>query len=187
MRRRLIALLVGVLVVLVAFTAAAVASGVNPLGLMPDKSATQADHALRAKHKAKQLHATTTQPQQGGPADDSSRGDELGDDDEDGSKTQADPSAKTTESHKLRVCHHTGSWKHPVHEISVDEHALPALQAHGDTLGACPTTSTQQRPAHPQHPVHPSPAGHVRGKGNGRGEERDEHSHGDEEHGSKKG
>ena len=180
MRRRLIALLVGVLVVLVGFAAAALASGVNPLGLMPDKSATKADHTLRAKHKAKQLHVTTTQPRRGGPADESSRGDDQGDDDEDAAKTQADPSAKTTESHQLKVCHHTGSSKHPVHVISVDEHALPALQAHGDTLGACPTTSSQQRPAHPQHPVHPFPAGHARG------EEQDEHSHGDEEHGSKK-
>src|SRR5919197_4412366 len=50
----------------------------------------------------------------------------------------------TTPSHKVLICHRTGSKKHPQHTISVDQHAAPAHLAHGDTLGACPTTTTTQ-------------------------------------------
>ena len=38
--------------------------------------------------------------------------------------------------HKVLMCHHPNG-KHP-HTISVDQHAVPAHLAHGDTLGPCP-------------------------------------------------
>ncbi len=37
--------------------------------------------------------------------------------------------------HRVTICHQTG---HGQHTITVDEHALDAHLAHGDTIGACP-------------------------------------------------
>jgi len=48
----------------------------------------------------------------------------------------------STTSHKVTLCHHTHSKKHPMHTISVDQHAVPAHLKHGDTLGACSSTNT---------------------------------------------
>jgi hypothetical protein len=42
---------------------------------------------------------------------------------------------------KVTICHHTGSAKNPTHTIVVDEHALDAHLAHGDTIGPCPDGS----------------------------------------------
>jgi hypothetical protein len=48
----------------------------------------------------------------------------------------------TTSSHKVVICHRTGSTRNPGRTITVDEHAEPAHLAHGDKLGACPTQPT---------------------------------------------
>jgi hypothetical protein len=40
--------------------------------------------------------------------------------------------------YKVTICHHTSSTTNPTVTISVSVDALPAHQAHGDTLGACP-------------------------------------------------
>ena len=46
-------------------------------------------------------------------------------------------STTSTTSHKVLLCHHTHSKKHPTHTISVDQHAVAAHLKHGDTQGAC--------------------------------------------------
>lgn len=43
---------------------------------------------------------------------------------------------------KVVVCHKTGSKKHPSHSITISASAVPAHLRHGDTRGACPTTTT---------------------------------------------
>jgi hypothetical protein len=40
--------------------------------------------------------------------------------------------------YKIKICHHTGSKKHPTVTISVSSSAWKAHQKHHDTLGACP-------------------------------------------------
>jgi hypothetical protein len=39
---------------------------------------------------------------------------------------------------KVTICHHTHSATNPFVTITVSRNALPAHQAHGDTIGACP-------------------------------------------------
>jgi hypothetical protein len=43
---------------------------------------------------------------------------------------------------KVTICHHTHSKKHPFVTITISLSAWPAHKAHGDTLGACGTTTT---------------------------------------------
>lgn len=38
---------------------------------------------------------------------------------------------------KVTICHYTHSKKHPAVTITISQHAWPAHQRHGDTLGAC--------------------------------------------------
>ena len=44
--------------------------------------------------------------------------------------------------HKVMLCHHTHSKKHPFVTIIVSKSALPAHMRHGDTIGACPAVAS---------------------------------------------
>src|SRR4051812_10028370 len=59
------------------------------------------------------------------------------------------PSAAQYQYGKVTVCHHTGSKKHPWHEITISKNALAAHIRHGDTLGACPATTTARHHGKP--------------------------------------
>src|SRR3954469_11553180 len=48
-----------------------------------------------------------------------------------------DTSPGNSGEHKVTICHHAGPTK--TITITVDEHAVPAHLAHGDSLGVCPT------------------------------------------------
>jgi hypothetical protein len=43
---------------------------------------------------------------------------------------------------KITICHHTHSWRHPEHTITINENAWPGHLRHGDTEGACSTSGT---------------------------------------------
>jgi hypothetical protein len=47
--------------------------------------------------------------------------------------------------HKVMLCHHTHSKKHPFVTIIVSKNALPAHMRHGDTVGACPAVTAPQQ------------------------------------------
>ena len=50
------------------------------------------------------------------------------------------------QDHKVTICHHTGSESNPTVTITVDTHAWPAHEKHGDTLGACPVVEPTPEP-----------------------------------------
>jgi len=47
-------------------------------------------------------------------------------------------SAAAEYQYQITICHHTHSATNPTVTIRVNVNALPAHQAHGDTVGACP-------------------------------------------------
>jgi hypothetical protein len=127
-----VALLAAGLLLVAGFTAAAVASGGSPFGLGEDQSSS-ADVTTTDQDT---LDRTTTEKK--------ATEDESAEDEKAHEKTTTDA---TNSSHKVTICHHTGSKKHPFHPITVDEHALPAHTGHGDTAGPCPATTPSTAPA----------------------------------------
>lgn len=71
---------------------------------------------------------------------------------------------------KVTICHHTHSQKHPFRTITVSQHAWPAHQRHGDTLGPC-TSSGAPTTGHDHG--HGNGKGHSHGKGNDHGDDTD--------------
>ena len=141
MRRRLfVALLAAGLLLVAGFTAAAVASGGGPFALLEDQPRA-ADDTITAAGTIDRKPEKTSSAKS---TEDKSREDEAGEDEKAPKKTATD---STTSSHKVTICHHTGSKKHAFHPISVDEHALRAHTAHGDTVGSCPATTASTAPA----------------------------------------
>jgi cytoskeletal protein RodZ len=154
-RRRLFVALLAVGLLLVAgFTAAALASGGSPFGLLEDQPKTAAD-TTTGRNTLKQ---TTTDETTSESTTDESSKDESADDEKPNEKTTTDASETSSDvEHKVTICHHTGSKKHPFHPITVDEHAVPAHTGHGDTVGPCPAaTASTAPPAKVGKPKHRS-------------------------------
>jgi hypothetical protein len=130
-RRLFVALLAAGLLLVAGFTAAAVASGGGPFGLL-DQHRTAED-------------TSTGRDALGQATTDESREDESAE--EEDASTGARAATSGAVEHKVTICHHTGSKKHPFHPITVDEHALPAHTGHGDTVGPCPAAAASAAPA----------------------------------------
>jgi hypothetical protein len=135
-RRLFVALLAAGLLLVAGFTAAAVASGGSPFALLADQSNTPDETSTDRDT----LDRTTTEETTSAESTE----DESAEDEKAQEKTTTDV---TKSSHKVTICHHTGSKKHPFHPITVNEHALPAHTGHGDTVGPCPATTAGTAPA----------------------------------------
>jgi hypothetical protein len=186
MRRRLITLATAALLGIAGFTAAAVASGGNPLGILDDHSTSTAESTDPL--------TTITQRSTEGSTEQESTDEDADEESTEAKETteqttteaEAESTTTTATEHKVTICHHTGSTKHPFHEISVDEHAVAAHTGHGDTVGSCPAVAPAQAtttahhgkpPKHePRHEPHLKPApdrgphgnaGHGGGHGHG--------------------
>lgn len=82
------------------------------------------------------------------------------------SSTGSSSASQYQYNHKVTLCHHTHSKKHPQVTITVDQHAVKAHLKHGDTLGACTSTSTS---ASTSTTTTPSNGGSSHGSGHGNG------------------
>jgi hypothetical protein len=178
MSRRLITVLATGLLLLAGFTAAAVASGGSPLHLLASPATTT--RGAGSSHGAKPKRAVTPASPRASTAEDP-------DTDTDTDEESADdkPEKTTTQSGaKVVLCHHTGSWKHPFHAISVDDHAVPAHTRHGDTLGNCPSAAASEprTTTHGKPPWAQGPKKHTRGQSSEHGGARGNSGH-EEEHG----
>lgn len=183
-RRRLIPLLVAGLVLLAGFTAAAVASGGSPLGLLREKRATPAAHQRHAKVVAPRGNAAPARPKDASADSDSAQKPDR--DEAQGATEQRSGSTEARVEHKVTVCHHTGSWKHPFHATTVDENAVTAHRDHhGDTIGPCPAATTHVAPS--ANPAKEKPAKHRSHPGNGGRGESDEHGRGHDNGGRSNG
>jgi cytoskeletal protein RodZ len=140
-RRVFVALLAAGLLLVAGFTAAAVASGGSPFALLEDQPKTADDTTTDLDTLDRTTTDKTTSAES---TEDESSEDESAEDEKAHEKATT---ASTASSHKVTICHHTGSKKHPFHPISVDEHALRAHTAHGDTVGSCPATAAGTAPA----------------------------------------
>jgi hypothetical protein len=171
MRRGLIALLAAALVLVAGVAAAAAASGHSPIDLLRAKPAKQKVQRPRVTPSASRAQATSAAPQ---PSKNSAKKDDDQADDEDQDSKSGTTSQEPARP-KVMLCHHTGSWKHPFHAISVDEHAVTAHTAHGDTLGACPATPVDATPPSKHEPqvspkrAHPDNRGRHLGRGHDNG------------------
>jgi hypothetical protein len=143
MRRGLIALLAAGLVLVAGVAAAAAAGGSSPMDLFHAKPAKQPVQRPRETSSASRVHVTSSTPAR--PSGPSAKEEDDQADNEDKDSERGPPSQEPA-AHKVMLCHHTGSWKHPFHAISVDEHAVTAHTAHGDTLGACSATPADGTP-----------------------------------------
>ena len=152
MRRGLIALLAAGLVLVAGVAAAAAAGGGSPMDLFHAKPAKQAVQRPRETSSASRAHVTSTLAQPSGAS--AKKEDDQADKEDKDSKSGA--TSQEPAAHKVTLCHHTGSWKHPFHAISVDEHAVSAHTAHGDTLGACPATPAGTPPTKHEKQISPT-------------------------------
>jgi hypothetical protein len=152
MRRGLIALLAAGLVLVAGVAAAAAASGSSPMDLFHAKPAKQAVQRPLETSSASRAHVTSTPARPSGVS--AKKEDNQADNEDKDSKRGATPQEPAV--HKVMLCHHTGSWKHPFHAISVDQHAVTAHTTHGDTLGACSATPADGTPP-TKHEKHISP------------------------------
>jgi hypothetical protein len=135
MRRRLIPVLATGLLLLAGFAAAAVASGGSALDLIASPATTT--HSAGSSRSAKLKRAIT-------PASPLASTEEPDADTDEGKPDAAEPKSTTQSEHKVAICHHTGSWRHPFHRISVAEHSVSAHTRHGDTLGNCPSVPASE-------------------------------------------
>jgi hypothetical protein len=134
MRRRLITLATAALLAVGGFAAAAVASGGDPLGILDDQGTSTVESSVQTSTIQTSTEQESTEQE--------STDEESTEVEETSKQTtteiEAQPTTTAAAEQKVTICHHTGSAKHPFHEISVDEHAVDAHTGHGDTLGACP-------------------------------------------------
>lgn len=137
MRRRFIGLLAAGLLLVAGFTAAAVASGGSPFQLLKAEATTTGEPTSVESTTDESTEDVTTEA---ADTDDETKDEETKDE----KSTTEETTARA--EHKVTICHHTGSQKHPFHPITVDEHALAAHTGHGDTVGPCPTTSASTAP-----------------------------------------
>jgi hypothetical protein len=142
MRRGLIALLAAGLVLVVGVAAAAATGGSSPMDLFHVKPAKKVAQRPRETPLASRTHVTSTPARPSGAS--AKKEDDQADNEDKDSKRGA--TSQEPAAHKVMLCHHSGSWKHPFHAISVDEHAVTAHTAHGDTLGACSATPADGTP-----------------------------------------
>jgi hypothetical protein len=184
MRRRLITLATAAVLAVGGFTAAAVASGGNPFGILDDHAGSTVEST---RPETSTVQSSTTQSTEQESTEQESTEQESTDDEsteeasteeqetneETTTETESESTTTATE-HKVTICHHTGSTNHPFHEISVDEHAVDAHTQHGDTVGPCPavvptpTATTAHHGKKPKHePRHEPQARPAHGLGHG--------------------
>jgi hypothetical protein len=156
--RRLIALLVAGLLLVAGFTAAAVASGGNPFDVLAEQSTTdQRTTGQTGLDQTATSEETTSEDSRTDESDDDESENESANEETTSEKTATSSAAA---EHRVTICHHTGSTKHPFHPITVDEHAVTAHTDHGDTVGACSTTTSTSAGVKHAKQKHPSGKGH---------------------------
>src|SRR3954447_9500016 len=171
MRRGLIALSATGLVLVASVAAATAASGDSPIDLLRAKPAKKTVQRPQVTSSATHARAATAAPRPGKAS--AEKADDQADAEDQDSKSGT--TSQEPAKHKVTLCHHTGSWKHPFHAISVDEHAVTAHTAHGDTLGACPATPADATPPSKHEPqvspkrAHPDNRGRHLGRGHDNG------------------
>jgi hypothetical protein len=173
MRVRLITLAATGLLVLAGFTAAAIAGAGSPLDLLAGPAKSHG--ASRSEKPTRTREQSSARPRMAEKRD--------GDSNDERAEADEQKPPRSSSDHKVVLCHHTGSWKHPFHEIAVDEHAVSAHTGHGDTVGSCPSAKAVGAPAkngkppsaHRRSERHRRSPGQRDGHGNGRGKRHKPH------------